>query len=127
MKNKILKNKIADELRKLGIKVKEDARIKGDSGIVHRFDLRVHNELNKTAVIDIAKNKPTDEVTILNMQIKLYDTNLIGLGIILSERFTMQAKKLACSYKISLVEGKRIKRLIKGLKDALSRILDISS
>lgn len=111
--NKNLRRRIADKLRKLGLEVKENYQIVGDSGITHNFDLKIRNKAGNVFVVEILEAKVIDENKILGFHMRLYDTNLTGSGIIISNEFTDEAKLLANACKIRLVTKKDVEEISK--------------
>jgi hypothetical protein len=118
MKSNILRSKIIEALKKLGLSFEKGWRMRGDSGIIHSFDLRVYSKLSKVIVIEVVNNL-ADERAVLKFYIRLYDTNLVGFGVMISDRFTEEAKKLAKAYKITLIARCEFEKLTRLLKERL--------
>ncbi|MBI2184107.1 MAG: hypothetical protein HYU39_04015 [Thaumarchaeota archaeon] len=98
---------VVDALRvflgEIGLSYELSARVRGRSNVEHEVFCVVQREGRMVLIELLPQSKLIDEVTVLQMFVKVYDTESRKGVIVSPSHYTEGARKLADLYKISLV------------------------
>lgn len=103
-----LQNSIAGALEKLGVKASVDAAVMGSSQVEHKFDIVAYQTDSQDPVVaaDIVKSEsPVGPEAVLNFFARCADAKMPKKILIGVPQVTAEAKKLAGSYGIAVLES----------------------
>jgi uncharacterized protein YejL (UPF0352 family) len=103
-----LQNSIAGALEKLGVKASVDAAVMGSSQVEHKFDIVAYQTDSQDPVVaaDIVKSEsPVGPEAVLNFFARCADAKMPKKILIGVPQVTEEAKKLADSYGIAVLES----------------------
>ncbi|MBC7113177.1 MAG: hypothetical protein H5T34_04055 [Candidatus Methanomethyliales bacterium] len=119
---------IINELKASGYIVNSPGTITGKSGTSHAFDIVGVDKSGNVIAVDVAISKETlNESVILNLFVKVLDTNPTKTVLVCIPGLTEAARKLAPLYGITTLEGTSISDIITPLKSMLSQQIAIQS
>jgi hypothetical protein len=107
-----------DLLHKKGFKTESPGYLKGESEVVHEYDVVAYrNSIDDgVLVLDFEASKDVvGEERVISMFAKVYDTMPLKAILVVSPSITEKGWKLAAQYKIDLLEGRDVNLILKKL------------
>lgn len=125
---KPLMEEIKSELERIGFKTNSPGILVGKSGITHKFNIVGIDNNGKSIVIDLIISKERiKESEILSHFLKNIDVNPNKAIVIVMPGLVEEAKKLAVTYKMDVIEGSSIQEVISKFKFFLPKEESLST
>ncbi|MEM3883222.1 MAG: hypothetical protein QXO23_07580 [Candidatus Methanomethyliaceae archaeon] len=119
-------NPIVSTLREEGYVVSSPGTLLGKSGVSHPFDVVGVDKSGNTVAVDVAVSKePINESVVMNLFVKVLDTNPTNTILVCIPGIQEGAKKLAPLYGIKIVEGTSVSDIMAPLKSIISTSLKV--
>ncbi|MGB6874278.1 MAG: GspE/PulE family protein [Dehalococcoidia bacterium] len=112
-----LKTQIRGYLEQQGYEVTEGAKLRGNSGIEHTFDMLAQRDdgfTSYTMAVGIAagSDREIEVGTIFSLANKAYDCGILDRILIAIPELSQETKELARKQRIKVIDGKRIEQLL---------------
>ncbi|MFH0849066.1 MAG: restriction endonuclease [archaeon] len=107
-----------------GYEVERSKQLKGESGLVHTFDIVSTKEEKKTAILISSSSDGVGSDAVISFFAKKVDVNPEYAVLVAMPRLTDDAKKLAEVYGIETVEGKDLQEIVMQLRNRLGSVRD---
>ncbi|MEM0232314.1 MAG: hypothetical protein QXI49_03925 [Candidatus Methanomethylicaceae archaeon] len=117
---KPLMEEIKNELERFGFKINSPGMLVGKSGITHKFNIVSIDNSGNNIVIDlIASKERVGESEIMSYFLKNIDVSPKKAIIIVIPGLMEEARKLAASYKMDIIEGNSVQEIISKFKSLI--------
>jgi len=113
---------IMDFLVKRGYEITSPGTLKGESEVLHVFDVLAYNVEHPDRVIALdffASDRPVGEDRVISMFAKVYDANPPRSVLVVFPGLTMKARRLAEQYELEVVESSDLDSLWKDLRQVI--------
>ena len=113
---------IMDFLAKRGYEITSPGTLKGESDVLHIFDVLAYNVEHPDRVIALdffASDRPVEEDRVISMFAKVYDANPPRSVLVVFPGLTVKARKLAEQYELEVVESGDLESLWKDLRQVI--------
>ncbi len=120
-RTRIVTRPVARVLEKFHYTVEMPGQIAGKSGVLHRFDAVASQGSTDVVFLDIAVgDKQLDEVPVTSFYAKIFDVAPCRTVLIAIPSLTERARKLACLYRITVIEASSSQGAAEHLKERLA-------
>lgn len=127
MANCVMDSALINLYQEAGYEVERSKQLKGESGLVHTFDIVATKEGRVTAILISSNPDDVGSEAVIGFFAKKVDVNPEHAILIAMPRLTEEAGKLAGVYGIETVEGRDLQEVVMQLRDGFSSVNESST